>query len=306
MKVFILTMTAVMFSITMKGQSQSGSLEVGDYSNASELYNGSYFDMAPTNFYLDHYASQMLYIYDTDFADFSGKSNVKITKIHFKFYDQSVYSDISANVKYYLQEVEENEFQQDADGDKVYFDCIGTITPAVEQEYYYEAFTAYGEDVEMVIDLSDNPFQITPGKNLLITAVFDLTSDCMSSSDDAPFYTSGISKRVMTYSDNNTSFLDYANDSKYPKCSGGTATAELPVTLIDYTYTLEETKLKGDLNDDGQLTTSDITILIDYILGEKDIDSEETFGLADMDENGSLSVNDVTILVSEILNGNQP
>ena len=79
---------------------KTGVLEVGDYTNATNFYNGSYFDMAPTNFYVDHFASQMRYLYDTDFAEFAGKQNVKITKIYYKFNDQAVYSDINADVNY--------------------------------------------------------------------------------------------------------------------------------------------------------------------------------------------------------------
>ncbi len=45
----------------------------------------------------------------------------------------------------------------------------------------------------------------------------------------------------MTYSDNNISFTDYANDSNYPKCSstysGGGTRVDMPVTKIEYTYT---------------------------------------------------------------------
>ena len=54
-----------------------GVIEVGDFSNASTTYNGSYFDMAPTNFYLAHTGAQLLYTPDL-LADLDGKQNVKI------------------------------------------------------------------------------------------------------------------------------------------------------------------------------------------------------------------------------------
>lgn len=236
-------MLAAVAALTVSANAQdvlTGTINVGDYDNATNFYNGSYFDMAPANFYLNHYGSQMLYLYDTDFTDFEGKNDVKITKISYKFYDQAIYSDITANVKYYLQLVDETEFQTDNSGNKLYFDCFST-EPVIEGEFYYEAFSAYGEDVEMTIDLSNAPFAITPGKNLVVTAVIDMTGDCTASSDDAPFYTSGISNRAMTYSDNNISFTDYANDADYPKCSatysGGGTKVNMPVTKIEYTYT---------------------------------------------------------------------
>ena len=292
------------FSISMQAQEvKTGVIEVGDYTNATECYNGSYFDMAPTNFYVDHFASQMMYLYDTDFADFAGKQNVKITKIYYKFNDQAVYSDINADVNFCLQEVDANEFQIDADGDKVYFD-FGE--PAVTGEFYYEAFSAYGEDVEVVIDLTDAPFAVTPGKNLVVTAIFDLTSDCMSSSDDAAFYTSGIRNRVMTYSDNYNSFLDYANSSTYPKCSptysGGSTNSDLPVTRIEYTYTEGgQTGMRGDVNMSNDVTIADVTALIDYLLGGDASAINLTNADCNLDTNTTIA--DVTALIDYLLNG---
>ena len=283
---------------------KTGVIEVGDYTNAADFYNGSYFDMAPTNFYLDHFASQMMYLYNTDFADFAGKQDVMITKIYYKFNDQAVYSDIMADVRYYLQQVDVAEFQIDSDGDKVYFDCIGSGDPAVVGEFYYEAFSAYGEDVELVIDLTAAPFAVEPGKNLVVTAVFDLTGDCMSSSDDAPFYTSGINGRVMTYSDNFDSFLDYANASTYPKCSpvysGGSVNAELPVTRIEYTYTEGgSTSIRGDVNKDGDVSIIDVTALIDYLLGAE-VNPFDSVA-ADCNLSEDISIIDVTCLIDFLL-----
>ena len=303
-KLFLLFATVVAMSVSAQAQEvKTGVLEVGDYTNAADFYNGSYFDMAPTNFYVDHFASQMMYLYDTDFAEFAGKQNVKITKIYYKFNDQAVYSDINADVNYCLQLVDANEFQIDADGDKVYFD-FGE--PTVTGEFYYEAFSAYGEDVEVVIDLTDAPFAVTPGKNLVVTAIFDLTSDCMSSSDDAAFYTSGIRNRVMTYSDNYDSFLDYANSSTYPKCSptysGGSTNSDLPVTRIEYTYTEGgTTEMRGDVNMSNDVTIADVTALIDYLLSNDA--SNINLVNANCNQDQDISIADVTALIDFLLRG---
>lgn len=303
-KLFLLFATVVAMSVSAQAQEvKTGVLEVGDYTNAADFYNGSYFDMAPTNFYVDHFASQMMYLYDTDFAEFAGKQNVKITKIYYKFNDQAVYSDINADVNYCLQLVDANEFQIDADGDKVYFD-FGE--PTVTGEFYYEAFSAYGEDVEVVIDLTDAPFAVTPGKNLVVTAIFDLTSDCMSSSDDAAFYTSGIRNRVMTYSDNYDSFLDYANSSTYPKCSptysGGSTNSDLPVTRIEYTYTEGgTTEMRGDVNMSNDVTIADVTALIDYLLSNDA--SNINLVNANCNQDQDISIADVTALIDFLLSG---
>ncbi len=60
--------------------------------------------------------------------------------------------------------------------------------------------------------------------------------------------------------------------------------------------------LKGDLDGNGLRTTTDVMILIDYVLGRA-TPNEELFELADMDDNGTLSVADVMLLVNVILNG---
>lgn len=287
---------------------KQGVFEVGDYTNASEFYNGSYFDMAPTNFYLDHFASQMMYLYFSDFAsEFAGKQNVKLTAIYYKFNDQSVYTDILADYKFYLQEVDVNEFQKDADGYKLYFDCVNAGDPAVSGAFEYEAFTSYGEDVEIKVDLSSAPFAITPGKNLVVTAVYDLTGECMSSSEDAPFYTSDIRDRVMTYSDNNDSFLDYANSSDYPRCSlslsGGGTSVSLPVTRIEYSYTEGgSTSKRGDVNKDGSVSIADVTALIDYLLSGDDTNVDVEAANCNLSEDG-VNIADVTALIDFLLGG---
>ena len=60
--------------------------------------------------------------------------------------------------------------------------------------------------------------------------------------------------------------------------------------------------LPGDLNQDGKVTISDVTALIDYILsGEVDAGIDVSAG--DCDQNGSINISDVTALIDYILNG---
>ena len=57
---------------------QSATLTVGDYDGATSMVEGSYFDVAPTSFYVAHTGSQMLYTAE-DLADFADKEEVKVT-----------------------------------------------------------------------------------------------------------------------------------------------------------------------------------------------------------------------------------
>ena len=55
---------AALAAMTFGAQAQDlhyGVVEVGDFEAPTEFYNGSYFDMAPTNFYLAHTGAQMIY-----------------------------------------------------------------------------------------------------------------------------------------------------------------------------------------------------------------------------------------------------
>jgi len=72
--------------------------------------------------------------------------------------------------------------------------------------------------------------------------VFDAddADNCTSSRFDAEFYTSGIASRSMQYTDNWTSFLEFAQGNDFPDATamlGCGTNIDLPVTLIDYTFT---------------------------------------------------------------------
>ena len=69
---------AAIAALTFSVQAEEiATISIGDWDNAS-TYNGSYFDMAPTSFYLAHTGSQMIFTPDL-LSDLDGKQNVKIT-----------------------------------------------------------------------------------------------------------------------------------------------------------------------------------------------------------------------------------
>lgn len=285
-------------------QVKSGVIEVGDYTGATEFYNGSYFDMAPTNFYLAHTGVQMLYTPDL-LADLDGKQNVKIMNLKFKFYCES-FEEISRNMKVFLQETDAEEFAVNEDGIKQFFNFDNL---ALEGSYYIEMLNNYGEDVELSIPLTmSTPFAMTPGKSLLVTIVFDAEDDynCTMGSDYAPFYTSGITGRAMTYTDNTTSFLDFALGSDFPNATStlgcGTNVA-LPVTHIEYSYTEGgPTSLRGDVNKDSYVTIADVTALINYLLNGDAASVDVEAANCNLSEDG-VNISDVTALINYLLSG---
>ena len=94
--------------------------------------------------------------------------------------------------------------------------------------------------MELALELAE-PFALASGKNLLVTVVFDAEDDdnCTMGSDYAPFYTSGIRRQAMVYTNNWTSFVDYAQGEDFPDATamlGCGTNVELPVTLINYSF----------------------------------------------------------------------
>lgn len=292
------------FSISMQAQEvRYGTIEVGDYTNATEFYNGSYFDMAPTNFYLAHTGVQMIYTPDL-LGDLEGKSNVVITKLKFKFYSET-FEEIGRDYKVFLQETDAVEFAVDENGVKQFFD-LGNL--ALEGNMFIDMLNCYGEDVEISFPLTMyTPFALTPGKSLLVTVVFDAQDDdeCTMGSDYAPFYTSGIRGRAMTYTNNWSSFLDYAQSSDFPNATatlGCGTNVELPVTLIEYRYTEGgQTGMRGDVNMSNDVTIADVTALIDYLLSSDA--SAISLTNADCNLDNGISIADVTVLIDYLLNG---
>ena len=60
--------------------------------------------------------------------------------------------------------------------------------------------------------------------------------------------------------------------------------------------------LMGDVNGDGNIAINDLTILIDYLLGNQNLVINEP--AADMDGNGIISIMDVTRLIDFLLSFN--
>ncbi len=281
--------------LTMSAHAQFlGWIEVGDYYNPTEIYNGSYFDVAPTNFYLAHTGAQMIYTSDL-LTSMAGKDGVKIKYLNFKFSSES-FEAIVRNAKIYLQEIDATEFAINENGVKQFF-TFGELV--AEGRYEIDLYDFYGEDQSLVMEIEES-FNFTLGKSLLVTIVFDAEDDdnCTMGSDYAPFYTSGIRGKAMTYTDNWTSFVDYAMSDQFPDATamqGCGTNVELPVTEIGYTYE----RMLGDANGDANISIADVTALINFLLSGDPTGFYEVN--ADINEDGKTSIADVTSLISMLL-----
>lgn len=59
----------------------------------------------------------------------------------------------------------------------------------------------------------------------------------------------------------------------------------------------------GDTNDDGTLSISDVTMLIDYLLGALELPTLNRIN-ADINCSGDLTISDITVLIDKLINGN--
>ena len=274
-----------------------GWIEVGDYYNPTETYNGSYFDMAPTNFYLAHTGAQMIYTPDL-LTKMEGKEGIQIKYLNFRFYSES-YEEIVRNARVYLQAIDDTEFAVNEDGVKQFF-SFGDLV--AQGRYDIDLLEGYGEDQLFVMEIEE-PFNFTYGKSLLVTIIFDAEDDdnCTMGSDYAPFYTSGIRGKAMTYTNNWTSFVDYAMGDQFPDATamlGCGTNVELPVTEIGYTYE----RMLGDVNGDAYVSIMDVNSLINYLLSGDPTDL--CLMNADVSEDGKISIADVTSLINMLLTQN--
>lgn len=240
MKKFYILLAALA-AMTLNAQEVlQGTINVGDFDAPETVYNGSYFDMAPTNFYIAHTGAQMLYT-PAELADLQDKDNVKITKLTFKFLCED-YETYTRDIKVSLKAIDETEFAVNDQGIKQFFNFD---EPQLEFEWSCDMVDYYYDDGEIVFDLTNSPFSLEAGKTLLVTAIFDAQDDdnCTMGSDYVPFYTSGISSKAMVYTNNWTSFVEYAQGDDFPDATamlGCGTNVELPVTKIDYTYEEQE------------------------------------------------------------------
>lgn len=290
---FILAALAVM-TVAQAQNTLSGTLTVGDYDGATAVVEGSFWDSAPTTFYLAHTGAQMIYT-AADLADLTEFADVKITKLTYRFANVNAYLTMTRDVKIFIQPLDETAFGN-IKGVKQFFDFDET-TPAYSATVEYDLADTYGYDGELEFDLSQHPVTVIPGKGLLVTVVMDAQDDsnCVDSSFDLQFYNTGYRHRVMTFTNNNVSFLDYKETEDFPDASstlGCGTDVDLPVTKIDYTYSAGVT---GDVNGDGTVDVTDINIIINVMLGRESNTS------ADINGSGNVDVTDVNLAINAML-----
>ena len=68
--------------------------------------------------------------------------------------------------------------------------------------------------------------------------------------------------------------------------------------IFDDSFSIVQSRLRGDVNDDKAVTIADVTKLIDHLLDETVVINRVN---ADMNEDGAITINDVTALIDLLL-----
>ena len=79
-----------------------------------------------------------------------------------------------------------------------------------------------------------------------------------------------------------------------------TTTSGVEVAFADETCNVTAGRL-GDMNGDGVVNVSDVTLLVNMILNNNDLEATQ-YPYADMNGDGAINISDLTILIGNILN----
>lgn len=259
------TMMALMAALLLlplgaRADEEPQTLCIGDYDSAqdgTDVYAGSYYDMAPTTFYASHSGSQILYTAE-DLAQLAGKN---ITGLTYVFYHMGSYDEISRTIKVYVQSVDATSFGKNEKGKYQFFD-FSTDSLRASQDFY-EQFGMEDDMMnhELKFDFTE-PYFYDGTKSLLVTITFD-GDGTTDGSDYAAFYSAGTSYtgRTMTFCDDSNSFADFLDTEDWPTATSTTGTnLDLPLTVFSYTTPAAPEEPKEE---DGVLTLGNYDDLLD-------------------------------------------
>lgn len=162
---------------------QAQTLNIGNYDELEPYsdpggydagYDGSYWEIAPINYYLAHSGAQILYLKE-EIAPLAGK---EITAFSFPYFTIGAYIDATRDVKLYLTETSATQFYRNNDNHIYrFFDLSrakpvyeGTISPEV---YLYEYVVA-----EPITITLDQPYYYSGESTLVLTFIAENGEQC--------------------------------------------------------------------------------------------------------------------------------
>lgn len=173
MKKLLLTTALLATALAGYAQDETGIREcnVGNFENPAEhLYDGSFYQRSPFQFYTKYTGSQ--FIYPASMLKQIADDNGSITEVIFKYGDNGSTAWITAKLNLFIQNYEPSEFEKQAEGDQYYWCTFDNSAPSSTLDYEVELYYYEDEEIHFVLD---RPL-LYDGHNLLITVWSEVTN----------------------------------------------------------------------------------------------------------------------------------
>lgn len=260
----ILTLLLLAMGLT-RAMADDQTLSLGNYEevvagdwNEDQCYQGSWWMIAPTQFYVKHTGSQFIYTKD-QLAQLAGK---EIKGMSFVFYNQSSFSAIPRTINVWVKEIDDDAFAyNDEKKAYAYFDYNDAEKVLTDYAFDTDFVDYYCLNGELNLAF-DKAFAYSGDKNLLVTITFDGDETAETSSDIEFYYNTDAENMAMSTNSDNVTFADYheSEDWPYAKGSGYTVShaTQLAQPLTQFTYQeaakpeVKPAELSGTVSCDGE------------------------------------------------------
>ena len=234
---FIAALLACGLTVLAQGSLSIGNydeIEEGESPTTSNLYEGSYWEVAPINFYLTNSGTQVIYTQE-QVADLAGKD---ITGIKLKYYSEGAYIAGDAHLTIYLTETNRSEFWKDSTTKRYRCFDVSRTSAVFDSDINVDTYDYDYLCGEVVIPF-DNTFHYSGNNNLVLTISASGVSDCTSGGFYVNFfYAEGMEDQALVWANDSKSWDEVlsGNDGENLYLpSFGVSVISAPVLQIDYT-----------------------------------------------------------------------
>ena len=260
----ILTLLLLAMGLT-RAMADDQTLSLGNYEevvagdwNEDQSYQGSWWMIAPTQFYVKHTGSQFIYTKE-QLAQMAGK---EVKGMSFVFYNQSSFSAIPRTINVWVKEIDDDAFAyNDEKKAYAYFDFDDAEKVLTDYAFDTDFVDYYCLNGELNLAF-DKAFAYSGDKNLLVTITFDGDETAETSSDIEFYYNTDAENMAMSTNSDNVTFADYHESEDWPYAKGAGYTVshatQLAQPLTQFTYQeaakpeVKPAELTGTVSCDGE------------------------------------------------------
>ena len=260
----ILTLLLLAMGLT-RAMADDQTLSLGNYEevvagdwNEDQCYQGSWWMIAPTQFYVKHTGSQFIYTKE-QLAQMAGK---EVKGMSFVFYNQSSFSAIPRTINVWVKEIDDDAFAyNDEKKAYAYFDFDDAEKVLSDYTFDTDFVDYYCQNGELNLAF-DKAFAYSGDKNLLVTITFDGDETAETSSDIEFYYNTDAENMAMSTNSDNVTFADYHESEDWPYAKGAGYTVshatQLAQPLTQFTYQeaakpeVKPAELSGIVSCDGE------------------------------------------------------